>query len=224
MNRSCYLMIFDLDGTLVDSNTQIASSLNKARFELSYGEFDYDFYFNNIGLPVEKLIADLDLGAAQQQILISRFREYLIQDIRLGNNLLFAGAEELLELLCANGVEVAVATNKPTYIAQSVISHSNLSKYNIHLQGADDLKPKPSPDIIQAVLHKFPNREALMVGDRLEDIIASTSAGIRCIGIASGAHSEEVFKQANALRTYPNLQAFADEIRKGLGQFFNPIS
>lgn len=78
MNSSCYLMIFDLDGTLVDSNTQIASSLNKARSALSYGERYYDFYFNNIGLPVEKLIADLDLGPAQQQNLISRFREYLI--------------------------------------------------------------------------------------------------------------------------------------------------
>lgn len=111
MNESSFLMIFDLDGTLVDSNSQIATNLNRARSELLYDERDLDFYFKNIGLPVETLIADLNLENTHRQILISRFREDLIRDIRSGNNFLFPGALELLGHLSVNGVEIAVATN-----------------------------------------------------------------------------------------------------------------
>ena len=74
MNESSFLIIiFDLDGTLVDSNPQIARNLNRARSELSYGERNQDFYFNNIGLPIDTLIPDLDLENKQRQVLISRF-------------------------------------------------------------------------------------------------------------------------------------------------------
>lgn len=216
-------MIFDLDGTLVDSNSQIATNLNRARSELSYDERNQDFYFNNIGLPIETLIADLNLDNAQRQVLISRFREHLIRDIRSGNNLLFPGVVELLGHLSASGVEIAVATNKPTSIAKSVIAHSKLATFKIHVQGSDNLSPKPDPEIIQAVLLKFPNRRALMVGDRLEDIVAATSAGISSIGIASGAHTQEDFEESDAFMTYLNLKSFSEYVCKDLNYFLEII-
>ena len=121
------------------------------------------------------------------------------QDICSGNNFLFPGVEELLGLLCANGVEIGVATNKPTNIAKSVIAHSKLSNFKIHVQGSDNLNPKPNPEMIQAVLQGFPNRRAVMVGNRLEDIVAAESAGFSSIGIASGAHTEEDFQKSDEL-------------------------
>lgn len=223
MNKSSFLMIFDLDGTLVDSNSQIATNLNRARSELSYVERDHDFYFKNIGLPVEILIADLDLETTKRQVLISRFREHLIQDIRSGNNLLFPGVVELLGHLSASGIKIAVATNKPTNIAKSVIAHSKLSNFKIHVQGSDNLSPKPDPEIIQAVLLEFPNHRALMVGDRLEDIVAANSAGISSIGIASGAHNEEDFEDSDAFMTYQNLKLFSEYVCKDLNFFLERI-
>jgi phosphoglycolate phosphatase len=223
MNELSFLMIFDLDGTLVDSNSQIATNLNRARSELLYDELDQDFYFKNIGLPVETLIADLNLENTQRQVLISRFREHLIRDIRSGNNLLFPGAVELLGHLSDSGVEIAVATNKPTNIAKSVISHSKLSYFKIHVQGSDNLSPKPDPEIIQAVLREFPNRKALMVGDRLEDIVAANSAGISSIGIASGAHTEEDFEVSDAFMTYQNLNSFSEYVCKDLNFLLETI-
>lgn len=223
MNESSFLMIFDLDGTLVDSNSQIATNLNRARSELLYDERDLDFYFKNIGLPVETLIADLNLENTQRQILISRFREHLIRDIRSGNNFLFPGALELLGHLSVNGVEIAVATNKPTNIAKSVIAHSKLSNFKIHVQGSDNLSPKPEPQIIEAVLREFPKRRALMVGDRLEDIVAAKAAGISSIGIASGAHTQEDFEESDAFMTYLNLKSFSEYVCKDLNYFLERI-
>jgi phosphoglycolate phosphatase len=223
MNELSLLMIFDLDGTLVDSNSQIATNLNRARSELLYDELDQDFYFRNVGLPVETLIADLNLENTQRQVLISRFREHLIRDIRSGNNFLFPGAVELLRHLSAGGVEIAVATNKPTSIAKSVIAHSKLSDFKIHVQGSDNLSPKPDPEIIQAVVREFPNRRALMVGDRLEDIVAAKSAGISSIGIASGAHTEEDFEVSDAFMTYQNLNSFSEYVCKDLNLFLETI-
>ena len=128
-------MIFDLDGTLVDSNESIARSLNNARIKLGFGTLPQEFYDLNIGLPVDSLIGDLSLNEQQKEKLILRFREYLTQDIRKGENRIFPGVEDALEYLTSMGIPVAIATNKPTNIAMEVVTHSQLTQFEIFIQG-----------------------------------------------------------------------------------------
>jgi phosphoglycolate phosphatase len=214
------LVIFDLDGTLVDSNLQIATNLNRARSELSFEILSLEFYEKNIGLPVDALISDLNLEPIQRQILISKFREYLLQDIESGNNVLFPGVKQALSSLSSNKIEIALATNKPTEIATRVLTHSCLSEYKIHVQGVDGLLPKPSPEIVQAVLKVFPNRIPVLVGDRVEDMVAAKSAGVPGIGIASGAHTEDVLRRAGAFSTFQSFESFSKHLCTNTHSFF----
>lgn len=104
-----------------------------------------------------------------------------------------------------------------------MIAYSKLSNFKIHVQGSDNLSPKPEPQIIEAVLLEFPKRKALMVGDRLEDIVAAKVAGISSIGIASGAHTQEDFEESDAFMTYLNLKSFSEYVCKDLNYFLERI-
>ncbi len=221
MNESQLLFIFDLDGTLTDSNAQIASCLNKARSELSYAILDDQFYLQNIGLPVDVLISDLSLNSFERQNLISKFRDFLIADIEAGNNKLFQGVEEAFFLISKFGSDIAIATNKPTKIAAKVVGNTKLSGFKIHIQGVDDLKPKPSPDIVLAVLRLFPDQIPVMVGDRVEDMEAARTAGVRCVGITSGPHSDFELKKAGASLVFESFEIFSNYLSSECNLFLN---
>lgn len=209
MNRINYLFIFDLDGTLIDSNHQIANNLNRARKDMGFKALEQRFYSEHIGLPIDFLISDLALPQLEHQNLIDRFRRYLTKEIRTGRNKIFEGVEQALQFLSSSGASLAIATNKPTSIAKDVIAHSELAKYIFYIQGVENFKPKPSPDIIFLILQRFPDKYPVMVGDRIEDMKAARAAGVPGIGIASGAHSKESLVEHGACKVFSNFREFS---------------
>lgn len=212
MQRFDGLVIFDLDGTLVDSVLQIATILNRSRESLGYHALPISFYKESIGLPLEFLIKDLSLSENAKDLLISSFRTDLRRDICSGNNPLFSGVVDGLDFLNRHHIGVAIATSKPTQIALEVYKFSELSQFPIHVQGTDDFPHKPEPDVINLVLKKFPAVKAVMIGDRTEDITAAIGAAIPGIGIAAGSHSESQLSEVGAFKTFKTFKNFSQEL------------
>lgn len=202
--ESIGLFIFDLDGTLVDSNEQIENAMNEARISLGYSKSPSGQIFEKLGLPVQNLFCDLDLRPIDQDKLISVFRKRLYEHIELGNQC-FPKVDLLLKGIRGAGIKIAIATSKPTGMASKVVDNSLLRGSIDFLQGTDDFPPKPHPEVINRCLNRFPGSKAIMIGDRVEDIASATSAGIPAIGIAQSAHSESTLLTAGAKHTFKNI-------------------
>ena len=195
--RSADLIIFDLDGTLVDSHNQIESAMNLARITLGHAESPSGQIFERLGLPVNDLFSDLNLSPMRQEELIVEFRMRLYESINVENKC-FPYVEQLLHKIRKSGIKVAIATGKSTSMASKVVENSVLRGDIDFIQGTDGFSPKPNPEVINRCLHKFPELRAVMVGDRTEDIMAATNAGIPSIGIAQSAHSEMTLRSGGA--------------------------
>ena len=182
------LLIFDLDGTLVDSAGQILKALDLACDESGLEHLPKHFFMRNLGLPIKSIISYLGLSLEVEEKLIQIFRNelrILIED----SNVLFDGVEEFLRDAKKLGYLMAIATSKPTYLADLVVTNSPLASYIDFTQGTDGFAAKPAPDVILKCLSHFKIDCAIMFGDRVEDMASAQSAGIYSIGIAQSFHT-----------------------------------
>ena len=202
--ESFNLIVFDLDGTLIDSHDQIEAALNEARVELGYGTSPSGQIFQKLGQPVSDLFFDLQLNPIQQEQLISRFRSYLNKEIEQVN-ICYPDVIGLIEFIRFNEARIAIATSKQTLMARKVVEHSLLNGLINHVQGTDGFRPKPDPKVIKMCLDRFPGSRAIMIGDRTEDISAAKNAGIPSIGIAQSAHSTSELERAGAAYSFRNI-------------------
>lgn len=202
--KSFDAFIFDLDGTLVDSLKQIENALNITRIYFGYAATPKGQIFKKLGLPIEELLSDLDLSRDIQEEIIVHFRVELAKQISISNQL-FVGAKELLFVLRAHGIKVAVATSKPTYLAKKVIENSEVNDLVNFVQGTDNFPAKPDPEVIQRCISVIKCKNPIMIGDRTEDLEAASAAGIPSVGVAQSAHSEELLNKAGAISTFKNI-------------------
>jgi phosphoglycolate phosphatase len=205
--RSVDLIIFDQDGTLVDSHSQIESAMNIARKSLGHTETPIGQILEKLGLPVNDLFSDLNLSPVRQEELIVEFRMRLYESINIENKC-FPYVEPLLHEIRKSGIKVAIATGKSTIMASKVVENSVLRGDIDFIQGTDGFPPKPNPEVINRCLKNFPKLRAVMVGDRTEDIIAATNAGIPSIGIAQSAHSELTLRSGGASLVFRDVFNF----------------
>ena len=201
--------IFDLDGTLVDSVSQIGYSINRARNDFGYEELPSEKIMELVGLPIQNFLSDLPLDNYVIDSLITCFREILEHEIER-ENLVFPGVELLLSKLHKDGYKLAIATNKPTYLAELVVKNSCLNEFIDLIQGTDGFPAKPDPTCLLMVMESLGTGEAIMVGDRVEDILAARAAGIDSIGIANSFHNTQELKFAGAVHVFDSFLDFAN--------------
>ena len=208
--------LFDLDGTLVDSANQIFQAVELARAELKYTSAPDKVIYSKIGLPAKDLFEDLDLSESELLNAVKLFR-YNLSKIKLSGNNLFSGVPELLQLLAQKGIKLGVATNKPTVLAIQSLSDSGILNYFDFVVGADHHPPKPDPAIILTCLQLMliEPHNAVMIGDRTEDVLAAKAAKVLPIGIAQGAHNEEHLMNSGAGRTFQNMSLLYQKITEG---------
>jgi len=206
------LIIFDLDGTLIDSHNQIESAMNEARIEQGYGKSPSGQIYQKLGQPVNDLFSDLKLSPTLQEQLVFTFRNHLNKKIEQ-NNQCFPSVIELITLLRSNEIKIAIATSKQTLMAKRVVRNSLLKGHIDHVQGTDGFAPKPNPKVIQMCLGEFPGPQAIMIGDRTEDIFAAKNAGIPAIGIAQSAHSASELERSGAISSFQNITDFYEWAR-----------
>jgi len=196
-------VLFDLDGTLVDSSETIRSSLEHA-LERMGGRL-------SAGSPVEQLIGrplldifqgDFAMTAEQAQEAIDHYREYY-DTLNQAGTRIYSQIPELLSRLQTAGYRLFVATVKPTPIAEKVLSDVRLSTYFEGVAGAS-LGPerRDKTRIIAHALEKFELdvKQTLMIGDRRQDIAGARENGLPAIGVAYGFGSREELVSAKPVR------------------------
>jgi phosphoglycolate phosphatase len=197
------VLIFDLDGTLVNSFEQITQSANKVRIELGFPGLSSSVAEKVIGLPAFKLFEDLMKFGVNANDLVPKFRETLKTEIKKGNSV-YAGAISLLSACKQENIHTAIATSKPQRLAELVVEHSELIGLIDIVQGTDEFPPKPDPTVINKVLQTADDI-GIMFGDRPEDMQAAKSAGIPAVGIAQSIFSQQMLMNAGASITFPTL-------------------
>jgi len=218
------LVIFDLDGTLVDSLGQISRSMNRARRNFGYQELTIDEYQEILGQPVQAMISDLELDNDSENRLVLEFRRFLTLEIEKENTL-FPGVLQVLERIASSGFKLAIATTKPSHIAKLVVKNSQLNNFDFFVQGTDGFPPKPNPEVILRCLNHFHGHNAIMLGDRAEDIQAASAARVPSIGIAASGHSIERLDNAGAHRVFNAMENLSAELESidNLEDFFGLV-
>lgn len=206
--------VFDLDGTLIDSRNQIQVSLDKARKNSQLLPAPLGFVQSQLGLPVENLFSDLDLPTSELTGLIQAFRDQLLIEVKNGNPV-FEGVIPFIQKVKNLGIPIGVATTKPTYLAKEVIANSDLIGLVDYVQGTDGFAPKPDPEVLRRCMQCLGVENAIMFGDRKEDMQAAKTLGISSIGIAQSSHSiDDLLGEGAqfAFRNFGELDFNSDQI------------
>ena len=179
-------ILFDLDGTLIDTNDIIVKSYKHA-FKKVLPDFKIDIktIIENIGPPLKEIFS---LYTSDEKKLDALMEAYLDFYKKHEHDYfkLYPNVKETLAKLKNMGINIAIVTSKFTASAQPSIEHFNLSQYFdafISLDMVDH--PKPHPDSVYAALKKFDNvGKAIMIGDNPSDIQAGQNAEILSAGVA----------------------------------------
>lgn len=210
------LIIFDLDGTLIDSAKQIVSAVDAARAELKLPSANPESLESKIGLPAKELFSDLELSTEDINNAVVIFREHL-KIIRIDQSDVFESVFELLTSLKRMDLILCVATNKPTDLAKLALANVELLDFFDLVLGSDNLPPKPDPAILNYCLMHFgvEAAQAVMLGDRVEDMRAAQSAGVSGVGILQGIHKTSELIDAGANRVFSNISEILVVVNEG---------
>lgn len=192
------LVVFDLDGTLVDTPSGIVTAFSATFESVGKGSASPRDIRATIGLPLAQAFATL-LEVPGSNPLVTRCiatYQSLFAEIVLPNakSLVFPGVSAGLMTLRTSGLILAVATSKFLANADALLVAAELRPLFSLVVGADQVsRPKPHPDIGEYVLNSLDVAPgcALMVGDTTHDIGMANAAGMRSIAVSYGVHSSD---------------------------------
>lgn len=195
------IAIFDLDGTLCDTLADLADAVNFGLEKLGYPTHNYEKYKIFVGNGVNKLCTRAlpEDKKDETNTLLELFTSYYEENYLLKTSA-YNGITDVLEKLSQSGFILAVATNKPQYFAEKIISKL-FAEINFHkiLGGCAEREKKPSPQIIRDILCDFDDEiNAFMIGDSNVDIMTAKNAEIKSIGCTWGFRDENELIEANA--------------------------
>jgi len=186
------LIVFDWDGTLIDSTGAIAECIQEAAREMGLGVPDRDRARHVIGLGLHASLryAVPDLRAEQTAEFVALYRrQFLAREDAMQ---LFPGVLGLLEALRARGHVLAVATGKSRRGLERALDATALRPYFEATRCADETEPKPDPAMLRELLTELaqdPGR-TLMIGDTSHDLQMAAAAGVDAVAVGYGAHAE----------------------------------
>jgi len=196
------LLIFDLDGTLVDTRRDLAKAVNYALQQTGRNELPLDLVVSYVGDGLLKLLERALGEVADEEIEILRgyFRKHYFAHIADFSRP-YAGTMEMLEHFAAK--KKAVLTNKPQEFSDALLERLGICKYfAMVIGGRADLKLKPDPEGVLKILQQLavqPSR-ALIIGDSENDILAGKTGGILTCAVTFGFRPPE-----NLLPLHPDF-------------------
>ena len=203
-------IIFDLDGTLTDSQTGIINSLAYAFKQMGLPLPVQSQLKKFIGPPLSQSFQDFcGLNDIETQKIISYYRQYF-SDKGWKENQLLPGARELLAKLKQAGKTLLVASSKPEVFVKQILDHFEIDSYFTVIAGAslDDSRSQKSAVIAHAL--KTAKIEELkgcvMVGDRKHDVEGAKVQGLPTIGLLLGFGSRQELEECGAIAIAENFQ------------------
>lgn len=204
------LVLFDLDGTLVDSAADIAEAVNRTLDELGHAREDEALVRAWIGHGARALLdsalrhagSDADVDAVMPRFMV-HYEDCLLLHARL-----YPGTAEALDALAGAGVAMSMATNKPERMARVLVEAMGIAHHFAHLVGGDTLaerKPSAMPLLHLASLHGVTAADTLMVGDSEADAGAAQAAGIDLVLVRHGYPRDFDLERAGAVAVMDSL-------------------
>lgn len=198
------LVIFDLDGTLVNSLADLGNSCNEALKHFGYPVHDLEKYRYFVGNGVPELIRRTLPEAERSEENVSRVKA-VFDDIYSRSydkfTLPYEGIPELLESLSQKGILTAVASNKPDNFTQQIVSSMFGDIFSYVSGKKDSFEKKPDPGIALHIMEKLgvTKKDTLFAGDSSVDMKTAENAGIDSIGCTWGFRTIEELKESNAV-------------------------
>jgi len=215
------LLIFDLDGTLIDSRLDLANSVNATRAHLGMPPLDNETVYSYVGNGVAVLIkrslgpgaSDADLQVAQEYFL-NYYRDHMLDFTTL-----YPGTTEALSALSQAGMKLAILTNKPVRFSQAIVDGLGIAPFFQRVYGGNSFEQKkPHPMGIEALMAECSARrpDTVMIGDSSVDIQTARNASVQAWGVSYGFQPE-------TLVTHPPDwlgHSMAEVAQKALGASF----
>ena len=182
-------IIFDLDGTLIDTAPLIGEILNTMRIEEGMQALPIHNYRNWISLGASELVdRAMEQGSYDLSSALSEFRRRY-REMNTPINSLFSGATWVVDQLCSQGIKLAICSNKPESLCKKVLMDTGLIEYFDIVVGGDTVsKSKPYPEPLEFALINLgiAANSAVFVGDSTVDQNASIAANIPFIFFSKG--------------------------------------
>lgn len=211
-DRRYRAVLFDLDGTLVDSYAALTEAVNHARRREGLDDLNAERIRGLVGDGVEKLLQRaFDRTAIERHTVDafeSRYDEICCQESRV-----LADVEATLADLDARGIGMAVCTNKPTFFSKKILDFLELSRYFRAIVGPDlagARKPEARHLLVTLESVRCAPHETLFVGDMPIDVRAARNSGVDVAVVATGSSTRE---QLVAARPDHFLERFSDLVK-----------
>jgi len=212
MTATC-LVVFDCDGTLIDSQHMIIASVHRAWAQEGLAPPEDELIRTGVGLRLDYAIPRLapDRDAETQNRLIDAYRQAFFQIRQLPEfeEPLYPGAREAIEAIEASGALMAIATGKSRRGLDATLERHDLTGKFVSLKTSESGPSKPDPKILKDAIAESgaaPETTA-MVGDTVFDVSMALAAGAYAIGVTWGYHPVDELKRARASRV---IDRFAD--------------
>jgi len=188
------LLVFDWDGTLMDSVGSIVGCTQAVIAELGLGEADEATIRGTVGLGLRETVDTLvpDCDDAHYDVVLECYRRHWVATFR-DRPLLFTGVRGMLGELAQAGFLLAVATGKSRRGLEHAFDQTGLRGDFHASRTADEALSKPHPQMLLDILDQLGvrPRAALMVGDSIYDLRMAANAGTHGVAVLSGAHGRE---------------------------------
>ncbi|WP_062354310.1 pyrophosphatase PpaX [Bacillus kwashiorkori] len=184
MSKGVTTILFDLDGTLIDSNELIIQSFLHTFKKYAPNQFTREDCIPLIGPSLYETFSSVDKEKAEEMVEYYRDFNKKYHDELLEQ---YDGVYETVELLVNRGFKIAVVTTKLKDVVMKGLEASKLTRFFEHIVALDDVaNPKPDPEPIFKALNLLDSspEEAIMVGDSYHDILAAKNAGTKSAAVA----------------------------------------
>lgn len=197
------LVIFDWDGTLMDSVSRIVSCMQRSAAECQLLIPSREHILDIIGLSLPVGMKQLHPSATADDIdlLIATYSDlYKLRDTTPSP--LFDGVDQMLQELYQVGKKLAVATGKSRAGLERVLKETDLGALFISRRGADEALSKPNPLMLSQILQELSlsPEQAVMVGDSVHDLDMANNIGMPAIGVTWGVNNAELLRSRNPVK------------------------
>ena len=213
------LVVFDLDGTLIDSKLDLALAVNATRAEAQLLALEHETVFSYVGDGAPTLIRRAlgeEAGEEQLQHSLEFFLVYYRLHM-LDNTRLYPGVREALDHMLAAGLRLAVLTNKPVRFSRDLIRGLGLAGHFQAVYGGNSFDTKkPDPEGLRKVIAEMgvAPEETLVVGDSGVDVQTARNAGAWACGVTYG-FQPETFRETPPDLLVDDLEQLAESLIQG---------
>lgn len=197
------VVLFDLDGTLLDTTEGVLESAIYAAKKIGYKELAYEQMLSFVGPPIQNsFMKHYGCSVEIAQEAANLFRSYYKENA-LFKAKLYPGMIEVLKKMKGQGVKMGVATYKREDYAISILEHFGIAPFCLSMHGADNYNKLTKADIVNLCINEMTSHreDVILVGDTEHDALGAKNAGVDFLGVTYGFG----FKSEADVNDYPNI-------------------